>query len=112
MAHFAEIDQNNQVLRVVVVDNSKEDKGQEFLANDLGLGGTWIQTSYNSNFRVRFAIPGGTYDPTNNAFINPKPYSNWVLNSSSLDWEAPIAYPSDHKVYVWNEQEQNWMLIE
>lgn len=112
MAHFAEINESNQVLRVVVVDNSKEDRGQEFLADDLGLGGVWVQTSYNNSFRLKFAVPGGTYDPINDAFISPKPYLSWVLNTTTLDWEAPLTYPSDGRIYVWNEQEQNWMLVE
>jgi len=62
MAHFAEIDSNNKVLRVLVVDNSQEDRGQEFLANDLGLGGTWIQTSYNANFGGKYAGIGDIWD--------------------------------------------------
>jgi hypothetical protein len=69
MAHFAEIDSNNKVLRVLVVDNSQESRGQDFLANDLGLGGTWIQTSYNANFGGKFAGTGDTWDGTN--FIAP-----------------------------------------
>ena len=62
MAHFAEIDSNNKVLRVLVVDNSQEHRGQEFLANDLGLGGTWIQTSYNANFGGKYAGVGDIWD--------------------------------------------------
>ena len=65
MAHFAEIDSNNVVLRVVVVDNSQEHRGQEFLANDCNLGGTWVQTSYNHNFGGKFAGIGDTWDGTN-----------------------------------------------
>jgi hypothetical protein len=62
MAHFAEIDSDNKVLRVLVVDNSQEHRGQEFLANDLGLGGTWIQTSYNANFGGKYAGIGDTWN--------------------------------------------------
>jgi hypothetical protein len=69
MAHFAEIDSDNKVLRVLIVDNSQEDRGQEFLANDLGLGGTWIQTSYNANFGGKYAGIGDIWDGTN--FITP-----------------------------------------
>jgi hypothetical protein len=65
MAHFAEIDSDNKVVRVLVVDDLQEDRGQEFLANDLGLGGTWIQTSYNANFGGKFAGIGDTWDGTN-----------------------------------------------
>jgi hypothetical protein len=62
MAHFAEIDSDNKVLRVLVVDNSQEHRGQEFLANDLGLGGTWVQTSYNANFGGKYAGIGDTWN--------------------------------------------------
>jgi hypothetical protein len=71
MAHFAEIDNTNKVLRVLVVDNSQEHRGQEFLAEDLGLGGTWIQTSYNENIRGKFAGMGDIYDPINDVFVAP-----------------------------------------
>jgi len=70
MAHFAEIDNTNKVLRVLVVDNSQEHRGQEFLADDCGLGGTWIQTSYNANIRGKFAGTGDIYDPVNDVFIS------------------------------------------
>lgn len=71
MAHFAEIDENNIVLRVLVVANDQEHRGQEFLADDLGLGGTWIQTSYNANIRSKFAGIGDIYDPIADVFISP-----------------------------------------
>ena len=71
MAHFAEIDKDGFVLRVLVVDNSQESRGQEFLANDLGLGGTWIQTSYNSNTRGKYAAIGDKYDKKKDEFISP-----------------------------------------
>jgi hypothetical protein len=70
MAHFAEIDKDGIVLRVLVVDNSQEERGQEFLANDLGLGGTWIQTSYNANFGGKYAGIGDIWDGTN--FTTPE----------------------------------------
>ena len=76
MAHFAEIDSNNKVLRVLVVDNSQEHRGQDFLANDLGLGGTWLQTSYNNNIRGKYAAIGDTYDSINDVFITPEPEDN------------------------------------
>lgn len=65
MAHFAEIDSNNKVLRVLVVDNAQELRGQEFLAVDCKLGGTWVQTSYNATFGGKFAGAGDTYDGIN-----------------------------------------------
>ena len=73
MAHFAEIDSNNVVLRVLVVANEQEHRGQEFLANDCNLGGTWIQTSYNGNIRSKFAGVGDIYDEANDEFYSPVP---------------------------------------
>lgn len=70
MAHFAQLDKNNVVLQVLVVDNSQEHRGQEFLADDCGLGGTWVQTSYNANFGGKFAGVGDTWDGTN--FVAPE----------------------------------------
>jgi hypothetical protein len=72
MAHFAEIDSNNTVLRVLVVDNSLEAEGADFLANTLGLGGTWIQTSYNANIRGKFAGIGDIYDAVDDVFVTPE----------------------------------------
>ena len=72
MAHFAEIDNTNKVLRVLVIDNAQEHRGQEFLANDCGLGGTWIQTSYNANIRGKFAGIGDVYDPIKDEFVTPQ----------------------------------------
>ena len=90
MAHFAEIDNNNIVLRVLVVNNEFEHRGQDFLANDLGLGGTWIQTSYNSNMRKNYAGIGFTYDPVRDAFIPPKPKIKgieFVLDEDTCLWK-------------------------
>lgn len=71
MAHFAKIDENNKVVEVLVVDNSQEHRGQEFLAVDCGLGGTWIQTSYNANIRGKFAGIGDIYYPELDEFVQP-----------------------------------------
>jgi hypothetical protein len=76
MAHFAEIDSDNKVLRVLVVDNEQEHRGQEFLADDCGLGGTWVQTYYNANIRGKYAAIGDTYDSVNDVFITPEPEDN------------------------------------
>ena len=74
MAHFAEIDSNNKVLRVLVVDNAYEDRGQEFLAVDCNLGGTWVQTSYNATFGGKYAAIGDIWDGTN--FVSPPDEDN------------------------------------
>lgn len=73
MAHFAEIDSSNKVIRVLVVSNDQEHRGEEFLSEDLGLGGRWIQTSYNNKIRGKFAGIGDTYDEETDQFIAPEP---------------------------------------
>jgi len=88
MAHFAEIDNNNIVLRVLVVDNLLETIGADFLANDLGLGGDWIQTSYNGNIRKNFAGVGYTYDSVRDAFIPPKCHDQAILDETTCQWNC------------------------
>ena len=109
MAHFAEINTENKVVRVLVVPNSEEHRGQEYLSNDLGLGGIWIQTSYNNNIRYNYAGIGYTYDSTRDAFIAPKPYNSWVLDEDTCRWTAPIPYPQDDKKYYWDEATVSWI---
>ncbi len=121
MAHFAEIDEQGVVLRVLVVDNAQENDGQNFLANTLGLGGTWLKTSYNTTggvhssggtpFRKNYAGVGYTYDSGRDAFIAPKPYASWTLNETSCLWEAPVAMPTDGERYTWNEETTSWDLV-
>ena len=112
MAHFAEINENNIVTQVLVVDNAQEHRGQEFLANDLNLGGTWVQTSYNGNIRKNFAGIGYTYDSVRDAFIPQKPFDSWLLNEDTCQWYPPTPYPTDDKNYVWDEEQLNWKEIE
>jgi hypothetical protein len=117
MAHFAQLE-NNIVTNVIVVanetiidenGNESEQKGKDFCSNLLG--GTWIQTSYNSNFRKNFAGVGCTYDETLDAFISPKPFNSWLLNETTCQWEAPTPYPADGNFYTWNEENLNWVAI-
>jgi len=119
MAHFAEIDENNIVTRVLVVDNEQEDRGQEFLATDLGLGGTWIKTSYNtiagvhSNggtpLRKNYAGIGYTYDSVRDAFYAPKPFASWILDEETCTWNAPTPMPVEEgKFFTWNEETTSW----
>jgi hypothetical protein len=89
MAHFAQIDDNNIVTSVLVVPDEQEDRGHDFLATDLGLGGQWIQTSYNRRIRKNYAGIGYTYDPARDAFIPPQPHPNAVLNESTCVWVLP-----------------------
>ena len=121
MAHFAKINKNSgRVERVIVVSNNdcgggdfpeSEAIGQAFIKNVLGDTGTWKQTSYNNNFRVRYAGVGYTYNETHDAFIPQKPYHSWVLNETSLLWNAPVPMPNDGKVYEWNEVIVNWVEV-
>ena len=118
MAHFAEIDGDGTVLRVLVVSDDQEDRGQEFLADDLGLGGTWKKTSYNTvagehrtggtPFRKNYAGIGFKYDATRDAFIPPKPFASWVLNEDTCVWDAPTPMPTDGKLYTWDEDTTSW----
>ena len=111
MSHFAELDENNIVKQVLVVPNSVEHYGELYLSRDLNLGGRWVQTSYNGNMRKNYAGIGYTYDEVKDAFIQPKPYSSWVLNEETCRWEAPVAYPTDGIMYVWDEETIDWKAV-
>ena len=115
MAHFAQINEDGQVLQVIVVHNNElldengqesEAKGAEFCANLFG--GTWLQTSYNGNIRKNFAGIGFTYDSARDAFIQPQPYPSWLLNEDTCRWVPPVAMPTDGKLYAWNEATTFW----
>ena len=108
MAHFAEIDGDNVVTRVLVVPDAQENRGHEYLATDLGLGGTWVQTSYNATIRKNYAGIGYTFDSGRDAFIPPKPFASWVLNEATCNWDAPVARPEDDKMYTWDEATTSW----
>jgi hypothetical protein len=112
MAHFAEIDLNNTVLRVVVTDNNDPngDEGYTWLIDNLG--GTWVQTSYNSNFRKHFAGIGFTYSSDLDAFIPPQPFASWILDKEACQWHPPVPYPTDGVNYAWSEDEIDWMPID
>ena len=88
MAHFAEIDSNNVVLRVLVVADEHEHRGQEFLANDCNLGGIWIQTSYNGNIRNKFAGMGDIYDEVNDEFYTPVQEQPLTVASTTIEQTA------------------------
>ena len=117
MAHWAEIDENNLVLRVLVGNNDDLDEGYQWLIDNLG--GTWIKTSYNTRggqhilggkpLRKNYAGIGYTYDEERDAFIPPKPFDSWILNEETCFWESPIAYPNDGEFYIWDENSKNWI---
>lgn len=93
MAHWAEIDENNTVIRVLVGSNDDADEGYQWLIDNLG--GTWIKTSYNGNIRKRFAGIGYTYDETLDAFIKPYCHEEAVLDNVTADW---VCNHADHNV--------------
>ena len=123
MSHFAEVDENNIVVRVLVIEQDVIDSGL------FGSSDKWIQTSYNTHggihydpdsndpdggvaLRKNYAGVGHTYDQTRDAFIAPKPYPSWVLIEETCRWDSPIPYPDDGKEYRWDEENQVWDLEE
>jgi hypothetical protein len=112
MAHFAELDNQNIVIRVLVTDNNDPngDEGYQWLLDNLG--GTWVKTSYNGNIRKNFAGIGYTYDSQRDAFIAPKPFDSWLLDEGTCRWQAPTPYPTDGFTYSWNETELAWELVD
>ena len=128
MAHWAELDANNVVTRVLVGDNNDPagDEGYQWLLDNLG--GTWVKTSYNAvggkrrnpetgevteeaGFRKNYAGIGYTFDAVRDAFIPPKPFNSWVLNEDTCLWDAPTPYPADGKMYRWVEEDLNWQEV-
>jgi len=123
MAHFAELNNNNIVLRVIVVNNSdildengieSEEIGKIFCENLLG--GRWVQTSYNATFRKNYAGIGFEYSEEYDGFIPPKPeqYPSWILNVESCRWVAPVPYPSEdapdgRNRWRWDEETISWV---
>ena len=124
MAHFAELDSNNIVTRVVVVGNDVSTAAGPLGENDMHVdgetwcvnffkGGNWKQTSYNSNFRKQYAGRGCSFDAAKDKFISPQPYASWTLDGND-DWQAPVTFPTDigteenPRHIVWDEDNQKW----
>jgi len=121
MAHFAEVDVDNIVTRVLVIDQVDIDSG------NWGSPETWVQTSYNTRggkhydqdnvedsgvaLRYNYAGSGFTYDEVRDAFISPQPYPSWTLVEATCLWKSPVAYPSDDKMYSWDEDTTNWIEV-
>ena len=131
MASFAKLNNNivervESVVNEVIKDSNgieQEQSGIDFLKNLYNEpNAIWKQTSYNTiggihqlggtPFRKNYAGIGYTYDQNRDAFIPQKPYNSWVLNESTCNWEAPVAYPQDGNKYKWNEQTLSWDLID
>jgi hypothetical protein len=112
MAHWAEIDENNIVIRVTVGDNNDPngDEGYQWLLDNLG--GTWIKTSYNGNIRKRYAGTGYSYNEELDSFIPPKPFNSWILDEESCSWNAPKERPDNEILYFWDEESLDWIILE
>lgn len=117
MAHFAKLDSDNKVIEVIVVDNvntsdvngiESEEIGVAYCKSLFGVDTNWIQTSYNQNFRNKFAGIGDTYLADKDVFIPIRPYSSWVLGEDN-NWHPPVAAPQDDKNYNWDEETQSWI---
>lgn len=115
MAHFAELDANNVVLRVVVIDNKDTADVNGIEKEHIGaalcerlFGGRWVQTSYNRNFRKNYAGIGYTFDQQRDAFIPAKPYASWVLDEATCLWNPPVPIPTDGKKYMWDDATVSW----
>lgn len=128
MANFAQLDDNNMVVNVIVIDNKDitvngiENEARGIAYCQYLIPGTkWKQTSYNTYagkhaydgtpFRKNYAGIGYTYDPERDAFIPPKPYPSWKLVESTCQWEPPIEYRSDGKTYSWDENLLDWVEV-
>jgi hypothetical protein len=121
MAHFAELNDNKVVTRVVVIGNDIPANGGTLEDNDMHIdgekfciklfkGGIWKQTSYNNNFRKQYAGIGSIYDSVKDKFISPQPYNSWALDAND-DWQAPVTYPTDitEKRISWDEENLRWI---
>ena len=115
MAHFAQIDENNIVTRVLVIEQDVVDTGL------FGEPSSFVQTSYNTHggvhklggtpLRKNYAGIGYTYDSVRDAFIPPKPFNSWVLNEDTCQWNSPVTMPTDEKRYTWDEDTVNWIEV-
>jgi hypothetical protein len=121
MAHFAQLDENNFVVQVIVVDNSdcnhlpfpeSEPVGIAFCKNLFGEDTKWVQTSYNSNFRRNYAGIGYRYDQNLDVFVARQMYPSWSLNSEGI-WVAPVPKPEEPNNYsaFWSEEDMRWYLV-
>jgi hypothetical protein len=121
MAHFAELNDNKVVTRVVVIGNDIPANGGTLEDNDMHIdgekfciklfkGGIWKQTSYNNNFRKQYAGIGSIYDSVKDKFISPQPHNSWALDAND-DWQAPVTYPTDitEKRISWDEENLRWI---
>jgi hypothetical protein len=124
MAHYALINSDNVVVQVITgVDEhviqtdldgtqvgGSSEAWEAFYASLPWFEGLYCKrTSYNGNIRANYAGIGGVYDPINDVFIHAKPFTSWVLNETTFQWEAPVPKPDDGKDYVWYEPTLSWI---
>jgi hypothetical protein len=117
MAHFAELDASNLVVRVVSVANCECQDAEGHECEHLGVsfcqqhfGGRWVQTSYNGRIRKRYAGIGFSYDPSRDAFIPPQPFPSWTLDEATCQWQSPVQRPASG-IYRWAESTLSWVLV-
>jgi len=112
MAHFAQLDENDVVVQVIVVANEdilneneeeSEEIGVAFCKQLFGLDTVWVQTSYNGSFRKHYAGKNYTYDRVKDKFIPPQPYPSWTLDEENCVWYAPLPRP-DANMWFWDEE--------
>ena len=113
MAHYAFLDENNIVTEVIVgIDENELIEGlgpEEWYGNFRGQ--RCVRTSYHGNIRFNYAGIGYSYDEARDAFISPRPYESWVLDEATCQWQAPVAHPSDDKMYAWDEATTSWVEV-
>ena len=117
MAYFAELDDNNTVLRVLSISNDvapdpapNDEAGRQYLAS-IGLAGNWIQTSFHGNIRGHYAAIGDTYDATLDIFVAPQPFPSWTMTNDGW-WQPPITFPNDGGRWSWDESTLSWVSVE
>ncbi len=125
MAHYAKIDSSSEVVQVIKIENSEIinsdgiinpwegvfilQQGEKNIGENIS---QWVQTSYKGSIRKNYAGLGYRYDEDLDAFIPPKPFTSWTLDEDTCQWEAPTPMPDDGKEYMWDEEIQDWSLLE
>jgi hypothetical protein len=117
MAYFAQIDDDGTVLQVISVSNAdapdpaptnSEPLGQAFIANVLGLAGTWVQTSWSGSIRKQYAGIGWRYLADADVFVTPQPFPSWALDAN-YDWQPPTPMPAEGGPWTWDEDSLSWV---
>jgi hypothetical protein len=120
MAYFAQLDETSTVINLIAVNNDTIDNlpfpesepvGIAFCQSLFGSDTVWRQSSYNRSFRKNTGRIGSSYDPVLDAFIPPKPYPSWLLNTNICQWMPPVPRPNDGKSYYWDEATRSWVEV-